>query len=105
MRPTKRLQKKIDKCIPVYLIACWAHYGVREYKWTGKWVNAPGSDRPCPEVWYYDDHNGEYEEYYKTPILNVTTGWIIDWSFYKRSAEKIAEALNLLMEKNGGQVI
>lgn len=106
MKPTKKLKEKIDKCIPVYIIACWAGWGVREYKWTGKWIYAPGSKRPCPEVWYFDDHNGEFEEWYKTAIFNTTTGWIADWSFYKKSAEAMAEGLNLRMkEKNDGKIL
>lgn len=91
MKITKRLLNKIDKCQSVYLIVCYAHWCVGEYKWTGKWVTYQG--KPCPEVWYYNDHNGEYEEYVKVPITYVTTGTIQDWSFYAGAANRYAKLL------------
>ena len=98
MKPTKRLQKKIDKCRNIYIVACWAHFGVQEHKWTGKWKMVDG--RPVPMVWYYDDHNGEFEEWYKCPITWVTTAPIYMWSFSRAIADHIANALDEYDKKN-----
>lgn len=86
--------KEMSKCTDVYLIVHYAHWTVVDYKWTGKW-SKPNKcmERPCPIVYFYDDHNGEYEEYKKIPILNATSGNIFDWSFYKDSAIRISKLL------------
>lgn len=34
MKITKKLMEKIEKSPKVYLVACWARWGVREYHWT-----------------------------------------------------------------------
>ena len=87
-----KLEKKIQKCKSVYLIVCYAHWCVREYKWTGKWhLDAAGI--PEPIVWNYNDHNGAYESYDQLPITYTTTGMCCDWSFHKSVATKIAEQL------------
>lgn len=99
MKPTKRLQKKIDKCKSVYLIGCWAHFGVQKYAWTGKFVEYHGHF--MPEVWYYNDHNGEFEEWYKVPLYYVTTGTCFSWSFDENVAHKIADALEEYYEHIG----
>ena len=93
MKITKRLMAKIEKAPKVYLIACWAHWGVREYKWTGKWSTTSGGI-PVPIVYHYNDHNGEYEEYQELPIHLTTTGLCMDWSFYKNAAQALAEKMN-----------
>lgn len=90
MKPTKRLLKKIEKCPKVWLIGQWAHWGIREYRWTGKWTKG---EKPQPIVWYFTDHNGEYEQWLKVPIGDTTTGWGIAYSFHKGVAEEIAEAM------------
>lgn len=92
MKPTKRLQKKLDKCQNIYIVACWAHFGVREHKWTGKWKMV--DSQPIPIVWYYDDHNGGFEEWYQCPITWVTTAPIYMWTFSHAIADHIADALN-----------
>ena len=85
------IEKKISKLPSVYIIVQYAHWCVREYKWTGKFDTRDGI--PVPIVWDYDDHNGEFEEYAKRPITHVTTGFIFDWSFYESRAKKVAEWL------------
>lgn len=95
MKITKKLIKKIEKSQKVYLVACWAKWGVREYSWTGKWF-FDESGKPIPIVYYYNDHNGEYEEYQRLPIHFTTTGACADWSFYKRMAQNLADKLNEL---------
>ena len=88
----KDIEKEMENATGVYLVVCYARWCVREYKWTGDWAVVYG--RPCPVVWDYDDHNGEYEEYARRPILITTTGRIMDWTFYRGAADKFVELLN-----------
>ena len=88
----KKIEDKMKTLTSVYLIVRYASWCVREYKWTGKWVTSFG--RPCPIVLDYDDHNGVYEEYVERPILSVTTGEIMDWTFYENTANKFVELLS-----------
>lgn len=101
MKITKKLVEKIEKSPKVYLIACWARWGVAEYHWTGKWFYGT-NNTPQPIVYYYNDHNGEYEEYQQIPIAFTTTGACADWSFYKEMAKHLADKLN---EDEFGEVI
>lgn len=98
MAITKKQQEKVDNSQSVYLIVQYAHWCVREYKWTGKFEIRDGI--PIPIVYDYDDHNGTFEEYAKRPITLVTTGLIFDWTFYKHSASKIAEWLEKAEENH-----
>lgn len=93
---TPKMKKKIEKCKSVYLIVCYAHWCVREFKWTGRFILSPTGNL-VPEVWFFDDHNGTWDSVSKIPIYNTTTGWIKDWSFYKNAAEDIAAALETRM--------
>ena len=86
-----KIEKRISKLPSIYIIVRYAHWCVREYKWTGKFDTKDGV--PVPIVWDYDDHNGAFEEYAKRPITHVTTGLIFDWSFYEPRAQKVAEWL------------
>ena len=52
------------------------------------------NNTPQPIVYYYNDHNGTYEEYQKIPIALTTTGICADWSFYKSMAKHLADRLN-----------
>ena len=92
MKVNKRTTQKINKCKRVYLVVCYAKWTVREFPWTGKFVSDYANNL-CPEVWDYDDHNGEFEEYAKRSIYNTTTGNICTWTFNKYVAERIANAL------------
>lgn len=96
MKPSKKTQKKLSRCKSVYLVVCYAHWTVREFKWTGKYKKYFGN--PWPIVWDYDDHNGTYEEYVKRPIYHTTTGQICTYCFSKSMAEVIAEAMELRMQ-------
>ena len=93
MKVTKKLIAKMEKAPKVYLIGCWARWGVMEYKWTGKWHTTSG-DVPQPIVYYYNDHNGAFEEYQELPITLTTTGVCLDWSFCKNAAQALAEKMN-----------
>ena len=99
MKVTKKNTEKINKCQSIYIVVLYAKWGVREYKWTGKWKYSKLFNSYEPIVYDYDDHNGTFEEYVKRPIHFVTTGWIIDWTFSKYAADRFAKLLNEEMEK------
>lgn len=77
----------------IYLVACWAKYGVQEYPFTGKYkTNEKGISIPL--VYDYDDFNGTCDNYYLRRLDHVTTGWIVMWTQHKEIADKIAELFN-----------
>ena len=94
MKITKKLEEKVKNSPKVYLVVCWARCGVQEYHWTGKWKINKETGIPEPIVYYYDDHNGEYEEYRKVPITYTTAGFAVDWTFRRPCAERLAERMN-----------
>ena len=51
MKPTKRLENKIEKCPKVWLIVQLEHWYIKECYWTGKWTK---DDKPQPIVWHYN---------------------------------------------------
>ena len=87
MKPTKRLENKIEKCPKVWLIVQLEHWYIKECYWTGKWTK---DDKPQPIVWHY---NKDFEKWLKVPIFDTTAGWTIAYSFFQGIAEEIAEAM------------
>ena len=90
----------MERCKSIYAVVLYAHWGVREYKWTGKWGKNSHDKSPTPIVWHYNDHNGTYEEYQRIPIEYTTTGYIITWTFDKASAKRLVTVLNDYMNRN-----
>lgn len=91
----KRTQKYLEKLPKIYVVACWARFGVREYPFTGKFVKDEyRGDTYVPLVYDYDDRNGTGDDYYLRKITNTTTGVIIMWTQNKNIAEKIAAMYN-----------
>ena len=78
----------------IYLIACWADFGVREYAYDGEC-----DESGVPLVYDYDDANGTRDVWIKRPITNTTTGWIYAWTTSKARAEEIVEALQYANER------
>ena len=93
MEVNKKNTEMIERCESVYLVVRYAHWCVREYKWTGKWNRHTNTPRLNPIVYYYNDHNGEYEEYQLIDIFHTTTGEIFMWTFDEYVADKVAEML------------
>lgn len=100
MKITKKNMKMIEQCESVYLVVRYAHWCVREYKWAGKWTKY-NDTIVNPVVYYYNDHNGEYEEYQLVDIFDTTTREIFMWTFDKYVADKIA---NMLEERDNAEV-
>lgn len=82
--------KTYVKSLPkIYLIGCWARYGIRECANTLQ-VDKEG----IPLVYDYNDHNGCYKEYELVPIHRVTTGQVYAWSTSKKAAQHVADLMN-----------
>ena len=74
---------------PIYIVACWARWGVRIAQYSGK-CDKNGD----PLTIQYSDHNGEYESYFIAPWYYETTGTTIAYFFNLQEAEALAEKLN-----------
>lgn len=86
----------LDSLKPVYLIGCWAHCGVLEFPFSGKYAD---KDKTEPLVYEYDDHNGTCDNYYLTELHDTTTGYVWGWTFNKEDAERIANNLEKQRDK------
>ena len=79
-----------QKCRKIYIVSCWAKYGVSVYDFSGKCDEAG-----VPLVWDYLDHNGEREaEWVLRSIYHTTCGRIYAWTDIRDNAIYIANALN-----------
>lgn len=91
----QRTKDKLAKLPKIYLIACWAHYGVLEFPFSGKYKKEKDKDSPLiryiPLVCDFDDHNGTYPEYVLRPITWTTTAAIRGWTKDKQQAKDTAE--------------
>lgn len=83
----------VESLPKIYLIGCWARYGIRECANTLQ-VDEDG----IPLVYDYNDHNGCYEEYELVPIHRVTTGQVYAWSISQMAAQHVADMMNKAKE-------
>ena len=99
LKNTAKTRAYLDSLPKIYLVACWAKYGVREYPFTGKYVqNEDGISIPL--VYYYDDCNGTCDNWYLRKINLTTTGQIALWTQSKSMACKVAELFNKELERS-----
>ena len=91
----QKTRKRLAKLPKIYLVACWAHYGVLEFPFSGKYKKVKDADSPLiryiPLVWDFDDHNGVYPEYVLRPITWTTTAAIRGWVRNEQQAKDTAE--------------
>lgn len=88
----------LDSFPKIYLVGCWAKYGVQDYLFTGKYeTNEKGISIPI--VYDYDDCNGTCDNYWLRRLDHVTSGQIIMWTQNKAVADKIAELFNKEMKE------
>ena len=91
----QKTRDKLAKLPKIYLIACWAHYGVLDFPFSGKYKKVKDADGPLiryiPLVWDFDDHNGVYPEYVLRPITWTTTAAIRGWVRNEQQAKDTAE--------------
>ena len=85
----QKTRDKLAKLPKIYLIACWAHYGVLEFPFSGRYKKI--NKKPIPLVWDFDDHNGTYPEYVLRPITWTTTAAIRGWVRDEQQAKDTAE--------------
>lgn len=79
----------------IYLLACWARYGVREHYFTGKYTK-----EGIPLVYHYEDHNGFTDQFELMPITQTTTGSIVTWGFSEQQLQVFADQLNNIDKKD-----
>ncbi len=95
LKATKKNQNRLSKLSKIYLIACWARFGVLEFPFSGKYKKEKDKDSPLiryiPLVWDFDDHNGTYPEYVLKPITWTTTAAIRGWVRDEQQAKDTAE--------------
>ena len=89
LKNTKKNKDKLAKLPKIYLVACWAHYGVLEFPFSGRYKKI--NKKPIPLVWDFDDHNGTYPEYVLRPITWTTTAAIRGWVRDEQQAKDTAE--------------
>ncbi len=93
LKNTAKTKEYLATLPKIYLVACWAKYGVRDFPFAGKYErNENGIDIPL--VYDYDDHNGTCDNYYLRRINRTTTGSIVLWTQSKSIAHKVAELFN-----------
>ena len=81
-------RKLITELPKVYIIGCWARWGVRGFPFVKLNKNL------IPLVYNYNDYNGTADQWELIPITYTTTGYIFDWSFSEERAKYIAELFN-----------
>ena len=89
---SKETKEYLDSLRKVYLVACWAGYGVMEFPFSGKYKD---KEHLQPLVWQYDDFNGAVDNWYLRSIEDTTTGAIYLWTFSKEDAWRIAKQKNV----------
>lgn len=95
LKNNKRTKRYLEKLPKIYIVACWARFGVREYPFTGKFIKDKNrGNMYIPLVYDYDDCNGTCDSYYLRDIMSVTTGNIILWTQNRNVAEKVASMYN-----------
>ena len=91
LKNSAKTQKYLEAKPIIYMVACWARWGVREYRFE-KFKQKGAS--LIPYVWDYNDHNGFADQYELIPLEHATIGRIFSWTFHEDSAKILAEALN-----------
>lgn len=85
--------EKMNKLPKIYIVACWAHWGVRSYPF----VTLDADNVPL--VWNYNDHNGTADQYELVPLRHVTSASIFTWTFNEEAANKIAQLMEEDMQR------
>lgn len=91
LEDSPEVQAFVNSLPKIYLVGCWAHYGIQTHHFTGKFEYDKNLEMQVPLVYQYDDHNGTRPEYVLRKITNTTTGSIITWSERRSVAQHIAD--------------
>lgn len=92
LKNTPKTKTYLDSLPKIYLVGCWAKYGVREFPFTEKYFSENGFSVPL--VYDYDDFNGTCDNWYLRRLNYVTIGQIIMWTQNKAVADKVVELFN-----------
>ena len=87
-------KKEIEAMPKIYLVATWAKTGVWELPFAGIYEYDKYMLCDVPMVYQYDDFNGTEDGYWLRKITCTTTGFIIDWTFDKEEAQRMADEMN-----------
>lgn len=97
---TEETRKFLDSLPKMYLVGCWAHYGVWDFPFSGKYKKVYseklGYNIDIPLVYQYFDGNGTCDDFLLREISDTTTGRIILWTQDGYRAKQFA---NMLEEK------
>ena len=93
LKNTAKTRAYLNSLPKIYIVGCWAKYGVREYPFTGKYaLNRDGISVPL--VYDYDDRNGTCDNYYLCRLDQTTSGAVVMWTQHKNTAHVIAALFN-----------
>lgn len=90
LQNTKENRDYLESLPKLYLIGCWAHWGVMEFPFDGKFDKKKSYE---PWVWQYNDYNGTTDQFELVPLHWTTTGRIVGFTFHKSDADYIADKL------------
>lgn len=85
----KILQYKYQRAKNIYIVGCWAKWGILPAKYSGK-INKNGD----PLTIHYTDCNGMRDLYYITAWYNETTGITVAYFFNEKEAMSLVKKLN-----------
>lgn len=94
LKNNKYTKKYLESLPKMYLVACWAKFGVEEFPFTEKFEKDNNNGHLIPLVYQYDDSNGERDCFVLKKITKTTTGSVLLWTQSKSKAERIAELYN-----------
>lgn len=89
LKNNSKTKKYLESLPKIYMVACWAGFGVREFPFAGKC-----DENGVPYVYDYEDRNGTCDEFCLRKLTHTTTGQIYAWTASKKMAEEIADAMN-----------
>lgn len=98
LKNNEQTSNYLDTLPKIYIVGCWAKYGIWDYPFTGKYVQDKNGIS-IPLVYDYDDCNGTCDNYFLRRLDEVTTGEIIIWTQNKNTAMRIVELLNKEIDK------
>ena len=89
---SKETKDYLNSLPKVYIVACWAGWGVREFAFSGKYKD---KEKTIPLVWDYYDFNGAADEWHLVSIYGTTTGSIAGWSFNEKMLRDYTRLKNI----------
>lgn len=88
----KEAREYLDSLPKAYIAACWAGWGVRDFPFSGRYLD---QQKTIPLVWDYCDFNGAADEWRLVPINRTTTGMIMGWSFDEKMLRDYVRLKNI----------